>query len=109
MHASYKQNAQGTDSLLVDTVTLARVVCSFQLCDISSLELRPSIWIMREPFAKIVAGCNLFQPEIYPCFRFGEPPRPEPIDEDPLAIVFAGLNINTLYPDHSLSHTHFQC
>jgi len=63
---------------------------------------------MREPFAKLIAGCYFLQPKVYLGFRFCEAPRPKPIDEDPLTIIFTGLSIDALYAKFSLSHIHFQ-
>ena len=64
-----------------------RFLFARQFFEVPAFERGPTLRVASEPFAEFVAGRNLFEPEVYLCFRLGQAARPEPVDEDAEAIA----------------------
>jgi hypothetical protein len=71
----------------------------FQFGLISSFELEPLCGIVCEPLTELVAGRNLFQPNIDAGLFLGEPAGPEAVDEDTCAVGCGGCFIYALELD----------
>jgi hypothetical protein len=86
-----------------------RLADSLQLFEIPALELGPFLWVMCEPFAKLVARRNLFQPKIHPGFLLRQASWPKPIDEDALTVLLTGFCVNALYLEFCMGHMNCRC
>ena len=63
---------------------------------VAGFELGPLLGIVGEPLSQVVAGSDLFEPEIDVSFFFGEAARPEAIDEDAGAVGFFWFFVDAL-------------
>jgi len=66
-------------------IELPLVFRSFELRVISALELLPASWIMSKPLPQLSRWSKLAEPEVKLQTIFGDPARPDPIDQDSLA------------------------
>src|SRR5207248_500129 len=71
-----------------------RTVFRVELARVAAAELGPSGRIVVEPSPQRRAWSELLQPEVDVGSRFGQVPRPEPIDEDSDAIVLRRILVS---------------
>ncbi|BFG79925.1 hypothetical protein PTKU46_79590 [Paraburkholderia terrae] len=69
---------------------------------VALLEFTPSLWIVREPIAKFIAGCHVLMPAIEAQRFFFDAARPEPIDEEMHMLVVDWMLGNVLNIDYML-------
>jgi hypothetical protein len=90
--SSATESSQFCESLLLEG--------SFQFFLIQLAKLRPSCWIMAEPFAESRARSYVPIPFSYACPLFTDSPRPYTINENAYAILRMWFTINPLYSNH---------
>src|SRR5262249_4726644 len=71
-----------------------------ELAPVALAELGEALRVVREPAAERVARCELTKPLVEPGVVFPEPARPEPIDEDAVAVSASRRVVGTLQLDH---------
>src|SRR5215475_9369476 len=79
---------------------LDQIVFVLELLLITLAELIPLVRIVPEPTSQLRAGRDILQPEIYLRPLLGQAARPEPLDEDALAVIPGGFFISPLQFDH---------
>src|SRR5690606_2444205 len=72
-----------------------------ELLDVGEAELLEALRQVGEPGAQLGAGGEVFRPVVDRRLLARDPPRPEPVDEDPEAVAGLGPVVDALEPDRA--------
>src|SRR5579872_5130669 len=71
-----------------------------ELLPVAALELPPPGGVVAKPFSQLRARGHIFQPQVHRRMLFSETARPQPVDQNPQAILSGRLFVNSFQLDH---------